>query len=173
MNLVLAVMFAWWMAWGDIKTKRIPNYLTVGSALAGLVYQGWSQGWPGVADGFLGIGLGFVLLIFFYWRGRLGAGDVKALTGLGAWVGAWLTIYLFIFTGISGIFLIVGLLWWRGLLWGKIQQLWQAIVNLILLRSHPAAPGAQAAPSSKLAGIPYAVAMAVGLTALICWRSFR
>ncbi len=171
-NQVLAILFAWWMAWNDIRTKRIPNYLTLGSALAGLIYQSWSHGWSGVADAFLGIALGFALLIFFYWKGGVAAGDVKALAGLGAWLGPWLTIHLFIFTGISGVFLIVGILWWRGLLWGKIRQIWEAILNLILLRSHPTIAGAKDTPSSKIEGVPYAVAMALGLTALICWRSF-
>ena len=56
--LVLPLLLAGWMAWIDIKTYRIPNYLTLGTALAGLAYQLWFHGWAGLADGFLGIGLG-------------------------------------------------------------------------------------------------------------------
>lgn len=172
LNLVFPWLLAWWMAWSDMKTKRVPNYLTFGSAAAGLIYQGWSHGWPGVADGFLGMGLGFALLIFFYWKGGLGAGDVKALAALGAWLGPRQTIYLFIFMAISGVFVIIGLLWWRGLLWGKIRQLGAGLLNLILLRPHAAISGAKAAPGQKTTGIPYAMSMALGMTALIIWRSF-
>ncbi len=172
MNLGLAVLLAWLMAWNDIKTRRIPNYLTLGSALAGLIFQWSSRGWPGVADAFWGLILGFGLLIIFYWKGGLAAGDVKAFAGLGAWLGPWLTIYLFIFTGVSGLFVMVGLLWWRGLLWTKIRQLWRAMLNLILLRSHPALPGVKDNANLDFKGIPYAVAMALGVTALFCWRFF-
>jgi len=170
LNLVFPLVLAWWMALCDLQTRRVPNYLTLGSAAAGLVYQWWSHGWPGVGDGFLGIGLGFVLLIFFYWKGGLGAGDVKALAALGAWLGPGQTIYLFIFMAISGVLAIVGFLWWRGLLWGKIRQIWGGLLNLILLRPHPPISGTKATPGKKTEGIPYAVAMALGMTALISWR---
>jgi len=43
------LILACWMAWGDIRTRRIPNYLTLGAALAGLGFQfgthGWAEGW--------------------------------------------------------------------------------------------------------------------------------
>jgi len=77
LNLALPFLLALWMAWSDIKTHRIPNYLTFGSALAGLGYQLGSHGWTGLADGFLGMGLGLALLIFFYLKGGMGAGAQK------------------------------------------------------------------------------------------------
>ena len=124
LNLVLPLLFALWMAWHDARTNRIPNYLTLGGVLAGLGYQLGLHGWTGLADGFWGMCLGFALLILFYWKGGLGAGDVKALAALGAWLGPLQMIYLFIYMAFSGVILIVFFLWWRGLLWGKIRQLW-------------------------------------------------
>jgi prepilin peptidase CpaA len=170
--LAFPLLLALWMAWSDVKSRRIPNYLTFGCALAGLGYQLACHGLTGLADGSLGMGLGFILLIPFYIKGGLGAGDVKALAGLATWLGPLQTLYLFIYMGISGVFLVVFVLFWRGLLWSKIRQIWESLINLVLLcflmRSYPVR---HRTPTSA-ADIPYAVTLAMGM-AIVCWRGLR
>lgn len=169
-KLILPFLLALLMAWRDIKTHLIPNYLTYGCALAGLGYQFWAHGLTGLAEGFLGMALGLALLIFFYLKGGMGAGDVKALAAMGAWLGPKQTLFLFIYMGISGGLLAVIFLWWRGLLWGKIRQGWGFLLNLVLLRHHPPVPGSAASQPAK-DEMPYAAALAMGM-AILCWRSF-
>ncbi len=178
LNLVAPLLIALVMAWMDMRTKRIPNYLTLGCALAGLGYQLGFSGWTGLAYGFLGMGLGFGLLIFFYWKQGLGAGDVKALAALGAWLGPLQTLYLFIYMGLSGVILVGFFLWRRGLLGTKIRQFWGFLLNRILLRPHasispPAEPPASPAelPAPPAEGIPYATALAMGMV-ILCGREF-
>jgi prepilin peptidase CpaA len=173
LKLVLPLFLALWMGWKDMRTNLIPNYLTYGGALAGLGYQAWLNGWTGLADGFLGLGLGFGLLIFFYWQGGVGAGDVKALAALGAWLGPLQTVYLFVYMAISGVPLIVIVLWKRGLLWSRIRQIWGLLLNRLLLRPHSSMPppAPASAPVPPAAGVPYAVAMAMGM-AILCKRTF-
>lgn len=166
LKLVLPLFLALWMGWKDMRTNRIPNYLTYGGALAGLGYQAWLNGWTGLADGLLGLGLGFGLLIFFYWKGGFGAGDVKALAALGAWLGPLQTVYLFVYMAISGVVLIVIVLWKRGLLWSKIRRIRGFLLNMLLLRPHPSMPPSAPAPAPTAAGIPYAVALAMGMAIL-------
>ena len=55
--------------------------------MAGLAYNFMSHGLSGLGDGFLGMLLGFACLILPYLWGGMGAGDVKALAALGAWLG--------------------------------------------------------------------------------------
>ena len=101
-NLLIPLALTVWIAWGDVKTRRIPNYLTLGTAVAGLAYNFMSHGLNGLADGFLGMLLGFACLILPYLWGGMGAGDVKALAALGAWLGPKLTVFLFCYMGIAG-----------------------------------------------------------------------
>ncbi len=173
--LVMPLLLALWMAWIDLKSNRIPNYLTLGCALAGLAYQLWAYGWTGLADGFLGLGLGFALLFVFYLMGGLGAGDVKALAALGAWLGPWQTLYLFIYMAFSGVLLIVCFLWWRGLLWGKLRKIYEFLLNLILLGSSPVKPQSETTPIPKATPkgerMPYALAIALGMV-FLCWQKF-
>jgi prepilin peptidase CpaA len=164
-TLLIPLALTLWIAWGDVKTRRIPNYLTLGTAVAGLAYNFLSHGVPGLTDGFLGMLLGFALLILPYILGGMGAGDVKALAALGAWLGPQLTVYLFCYMGIAGGLIAVGYLMWQGLLWGKIKQGWNFLVNLILCRRAGAPPPPSTAKLTE--GIPYGVAIAVGMVVLV------
>ncbi len=169
--LVAPLLIALVMAWMDMRTNRIPNYLNLGCALAGLGYQLGFSGWSGLGEGLLGMALGFGLLIFFYWKRGLGAGDVKALAALGAWLGPRQTFYLFIYMAISGVLVVVFFLWRRGVLGAKIRQLWGFLVNWVLLRPHASMAPPAAAPASPGEGIPYALALALGMV-ILCGSKF-
>jgi prepilin peptidase CpaA len=165
-HLVIPLVLAVWIAWGDVRTRRIPNYLTLGTAAAGLAYNLIFHGWPGVLGGFLGLLMGFGFLILPYIWGGMGAGDVKALAALGAWLGPWGTVFLFCYMGIAGGLLALGVLCWRGLLWLKVRQGWTWLANLVLCR--PA--GLLQGPSGlreETPGIPYGVAIALGMAAVL------
>jgi len=166
-HLALPFILACWMAVGDVRTRRIPNYLTLGAALAGLGFQFGTHGWAGVGQGLLGLCVGFALMIGFYLKGGMGAGDVKALAALGAWLGPLPTLYLFIYMGLMGIPLICFFLWRRGELKTKARNFWTFLVNRVLLRGSSRDP-ASSSPPSKSEGLPYAVALAMGMV-LLCW----
>jgi prepilin peptidase CpaA len=164
-NLLIPLALTLWIAWGDLRTRRIPNYLTLGTAVAGLAYNFMSLGLTGLGNGILGMLLGFAFLILPYLWGGMGAGDVKALAALGAWLGPKLTVFLFCYMGIAGGVIALGYLVWNGSLWEKIKQVWTFLLNLILCRPD----GSPHPPSSSqlTAGIPYGVAIAVGMLVLV------
>jgi prepilin peptidase CpaA len=171
-NFIIPLLLSVWMAWGDLRTRRIPNYLTLGTALAGLGFQVGVMGWSGLAAGLTGMVLGFGLLIVFYVMGGMGAGDVKALAALGAWLGPAKTLELFIYMAILGGVLSVALLWWRGRLWssllGALRSLKGWFLNYILLRPHRSLGKQPAAdPKPITEGIPYALALAGGMAVLL------
>jgi prepilin peptidase CpaA len=164
-HLLIPLALTVWIAWGDMRTRRIPNYLTLGTAVAGLTYNLLSHGLPGLAYGFLGMLLGCACLILPYLWGGMGAGDVKALAALGAWLGPKLTLVLFCYMGIAGGVIAVGYLVWQGNLWESIKKGWTFLFNLVLCR--PAGPPPPPSPTSLTAGIPYGVAIAAGMLVLV------
>jgi prepilin peptidase CpaA len=164
-NLLIPLALTVWIAWGDLRTRRIPNYLTLGTAVAGLAFNCLVHGLPGLADGILGMLLGFACLILPYLWGGMGAGDVKALAALGAWLGPLHTLFLFCYMGVAGGVMALGYLAWQGILWEKIKQGWTFLLNLIL--SRPAGAPAPPSPAGLTAGIPYGVAIAVGMLILV------
>jgi prepilin peptidase CpaA len=166
-HLLLPLAIALWIAWGDLRTYRIPNYLTLGTALAGLAFQAYCHGLNGLGSGFMGLGLGFFLLFPVYLLGGMGAGDVKALAALGTWLGPGLTLTLFFYMALAGGCLALAVLLYKGILWAKLRQYWSYLVNLVLIRNAgvPAAPP----PRAEVPGIPYGVAIALGMVTLF-WR---
>ncbi len=165
-HLAPPLLLSVWIAWGDLKTRRIPNYLTLGGALAGLGFQLGLHGVPGLSTGLMGMALGFCFLFLPYLWGGLGAGDVKALAALGAWLGPRGIFYVFLYMGISGGLLALAVLWWRGLLWSKIRQAWVSLANRVLCG--PGGVGS-ASRASQTEGIPYGVAMALGMLWFLWW----
>jgi prepilin peptidase CpaA len=164
-NLVLPLLLAIWIAWGDIRTRRIPNYLTLGTAIGGLTYNLVFHGWSGLLDGFLGMALGFGFLILIYAWGGMGAGDVKALAALGTWLGLSRTLFLCCYMGVAGGVLALGVLLWKGILWQKMRQGWFVLLNLVLCKPHGVK--APRPPEEITEGIPYGVAMALGMIVML------
>lgn len=78
--LVVAVLKDW-------KHHRIPNWLTYGVLLSGLILQYLFLNAAGVVEGLKGAGVGLVVLLPFYLTGGMGAGDVKMMAAVGSFIG--------------------------------------------------------------------------------------
>lgn len=73
----------------DLHSSRIPNWLTfsaMGFALAG---HAWLNSVDGLLFSLAGLGTGLGLFLLFYLAGGIGAGDVKLMAAIGAFVGVY------------------------------------------------------------------------------------
>jgi prepilin peptidase CpaA len=86
----------------DLRTRRIPNVLTFGAAGGALVFALATRGLSGGIESLVGFLVGAALMLVPFALGGMGAGDVKLLGALGAWLGPADAIWLFLYTGISG-----------------------------------------------------------------------
>jgi prepilin peptidase CpaA len=86
----------------DLRSRRIPNVLTFGAAAAALIYSGATAGWSGLGGAALGWLIGAAIFIVPFALGGLGAGDVKLLGALGAWLGPAGAIWVALYTGVAG-----------------------------------------------------------------------
>ena len=59
-------------------------------------------GWAGLGWSLVGTGVGLALLLPAYAIGGMGAGDVKLLAGVGAWVWGTVTFYAFCVSAVVG-----------------------------------------------------------------------
>lgn len=88
----------------DWSAKRLPNWLTVSMAAAGLVFHlvagAITGGLPGLGGGLLhslgGFAVGFGLLFILWAIGAGGGGDVKYTAALGTWLGAGPVFYVIV-----------------------------------------------------------------------------
>lgn len=95
---LIALVAAVW----DLRTRRIPNVLTFSAAAAGIVFNGYVGGLMGVGWATAGCLVGLAFFLPFFVLGGMGAGDVKLLGALGAWMGPAATVWLALFSLIAG-----------------------------------------------------------------------
>ena len=73
----------------DLRSSRIPNWLTfpaMGFALAG---HAWLNNMDGILFSLAGLGMGLGALFLVLSCGGIGAGDVKLMAAIGAFVGVY------------------------------------------------------------------------------------
>lgn len=91
----------------DVRSRRIPNALTFGAALAGIAVHVWLDGADGLKTAAGGWLVGTLLFLPFFLLRGMGGGDVKLLAALGAWLGPdrtiWLALYSLAAGGVFGV----------------------------------------------------------------------
>jgi prepilin peptidase CpaA len=148
---------------------KVPNWLTFHFVAGGLAYAAWSGGWMGLLFAFEGTALGLALLLPLYAIGGMGAGDVKLLAGVGAWVGPLLVLQAFVASAVVGGAMAVAMVAWSGE-YVRHWAMFHTIGNEILTIRNPAKLSELAAarkPTMKL--LPYGIPIAVGSIAYFAW----
>src|SRR5689334_8749762 len=86
----------------DVRTRRIPNWLTIPFFVAGLIAQTVAYGWNGLETGFAGAALAFLLFAPGCFFGWMGMGDLKLATAAAAWIGPQQFLWAFLAMGMAG-----------------------------------------------------------------------
>ncbi|HTQ38689.1 MAG TPA: prepilin peptidase [Pirellulales bacterium] len=161
-TLVVAAVIDGWQL-------RVPNWLTFPMILSGWVFGAVTAGWAGIGESLLGTAVGLALLLPAYAIGGMGAGDVKLLAGVGAWVGATTTFYAFCVSALIGgaIALAMVLLQHK---WKHHQNQFLKIIGEVVTIGNPndlATIAAQRKSSMLL--LPYGIPIAIGTIVYFFW----
>ena len=97
--VVLAVVLI--AAGTDLQNFRIRNVLTVPLLLSGIVYHGLVSQATGLSESLCGIIVGTLPFFVVYAKGGMGAGDLKLMAGVGAWMGPWFILHVVIVSGLA------------------------------------------------------------------------
>ena len=144
----------------DFRYHRIPNVTALAIGVMGLYGHSYIDGLQGAQFALGGLAMGMGFLLPFYVLGGMGAGDVKLMGAIGAYLGPQLTLFA------VGVTLVLGALGALGLLLTGYGR--QRLSTLEASNSHDdcAQPTTSVTPVLK-ARFPYALAIAGGaLTAL-------
>jgi prepilin peptidase CpaA len=151
-----------------IKLK-VPNKITFPLILSGWAYCGWCYGFEGLAWSLLGTAIGLGLLLPAYAIGGMGAGDVKLLAGVGAWVGGSVTFYAFCVSTVIGAVLAIAMVLYRKA-WARHRDQFMVILGEILTIRDPQVLSTIAAErKSSMMLLPYGIPIAMGTIAYFAW----
>ncbi|NMG15029.1 A24 family peptidase [Aromatoleum bremense] len=183
MTWVLTILFGTLTItlFSDLRDRKVPNLLVLTGLLSALIFHGIADPGPGIlsapggAIGLLaamaGIAVGFAALFPLYVLHAMGAGDVKLMMMVGAFLGPLQTLGVVVLTFAAGGVLALGMALWQ-------RSFAQLALNLrfMLTTSAVRAAGGESPrfePLQQTAGrMPYAVAIAAGtLLQLILVRS--
>jgi prepilin peptidase CpaA len=104
--LPMLVLLAW-AAVVDIRTRRIPNWMTGALVISGLVQSGLAYWSLTTGQALAGLGVGFGLTFILFAIGAMGGGDVKMFAGIGAWVGPFRIFEIFAAAALVGMVIVI------------------------------------------------------------------
>jgi len=155
---------------------KVPNWITFPMIITGWIYSvalSPYAGWEGLLYTLIGTAVGLALLLPLYAIGGMGAGDVKLLAGVGAWMWGTTTCYAFAVSAIVGGIIAIGMVLWKKS-WGKHQAQFFFILDEIASVKDPeklAEIAAERKPSMFL--LPYGIPIAIGSIAFFAWHGMQ
>lgn len=154
---------------------KVPNWITFPMVISGWIYsmvafhlQG--DGWyVGLGWSMAGTAVGLALLLPAYSIGGMGAGDVKLMAGIGAWMHVVVTFYSFCLSAVIGAVLAVLMVLARKK-WFKHYFQFKHILNEIVTIRDPEKLSMIAADrKSRMMLLPYGIPIAMGTILYFAW----
>lgn len=153
----------------DVRQHRVPNALVIAGLGFAIVWNGFHpltamNGWAFAAAGSL---VGFIALFPFYLLRAMGAGDVKLMAMVGAFVGPFGALCAALATFVAGGVLAIVVLACKGSLRRAFANVGRLVSANVLMA--PTGSVDFTIASKESAGkLPYAVAIAGGTLAYVC-----
>jgi len=162
----------------DLRYLKVYNWLTFPLLAAGLTFHAAREGWGGLGLALTNVLIVFAILLVPFVLGALGAGDVKLVTALAAWLGTETTftiaaIALFA-TAAYSLFMLVRQ--------GRLSDTWWSfklsLVRMTTLDRHMGSEEDSihemaATPEGRARLVPFSVMVAVGTITSILWQLWQ
>ena len=145
----------------DLRTRRVPNVLTLGAAGAAMAFHAASHSGSGLLFALFGWGLGLLVFLPLFALRGIGGGDVKLLAALGAWLGPSMVLWVAAFAAIAGGVFALIVSAQHGYTRKAFSNVWGLLSywRVMGVQTHPGLT-LDAATAPRL---PYALPMAAGL----------
>ncbi len=172
LEVIINHLAAHWVMWAVSVTLvvaavidglylKVPNKITYPLIVAGWIYSFAVGGFVGLGLSLLATFVGFACLFFLHLIGGMGAGDVKLLAGIAAFVGVTHTLWIFAATTIIGGIIALCQIAWTGQ-WMKHFTQGQAILDEIkTVRDADKLYELAQARKSKMLLLPYGIPMTI------------
>lgn len=152
----------------DVSERRVPNVISLGSAMLAIAVHAWTGATDGAARALGGWFAGVVLFLPLVLLRGMGAGDLKLLAAVGAWLGPAGALWTGLLGSIAGAFWALALAAVHGLL-PRVSANVRAMLRLWLGEGLKPVPGLTLAdaPGPRL---PFALPLTIGLLVTLWLR---
>lgn len=159
----------------DYRTFKIPNWLTGGGLLFALVYTAlvppaYNATWMWAPAGAL---LGFAVTLPMYVLRTMGAGDVKLMTMVGAFLGFGGTLYALMFSFITAGVAAIAYAISQGVALRMFSNVRSILHSMTWTALAGARPTAQMDPQESVGKLAYGISIAVGTTIYVIAQHFN
>ena len=148
--------------YGEIRERRIPNWLTLGAIALGLGAAAIEGGVAGFGDSALGLAIAGGLFLPFCLLGVVGGGDMKLMAAVGAITGWPMVLRVVCDTCVAGGLIEVAIMTWDGVLLTSLGNVFRIMVGMP--RRHH---GLRNPPM-----VPYALAITIGTLVAVFIQEF-
>ena len=164
----------------DLRSMRIPNWLTLPLLLAGLAHGAWVGSWAGFGQALAGALIAGGIFIVAYAIAGGGAGDAKMMMALGACLGIHRAVLLVLGVTVAGFFWAIIIAVYRGglrdvpmLVLHSVQSTRVGFYRLLGGRASVQQPVPAEAQARFKGWYPYAPAICAGMLGTwIYWEKF-
>ena len=154
-TVVLVVLLA---MYSDLRWRKIPNCLTLPAIVLGFLLNFLGNSWNGLIFAFFGLLVGMGLLMLPYLLGGMGGGDVKFMGALGALLGSYSILNVFLYATLAGGAIAIVVAIANKNLLDTLKKVWLLLKCIFLFR----APLAGAGLFKKSIAVPYGLAIGAG-----------
>lgn len=151
---------------------KVPNWITFPMIISGWIYStAFSPyaGWEGLFLSLVGTAVGLAVLLPAYAVGGMGAGDVKLMAGVGAWMWGTVTLYAFAATAVVGGVIAIGMVLSRGAWQKHRDQFWSILGEIATVKDPEQLAAIAAERKPRMFLLPYGIPIAIGTIAYFAW----
>jgi prepilin peptidase CpaA len=148
---------------------KVPNWITFPFIISGWIYWTAMHGWDGLGWSLMGTVVGLALLLPAYAIGGMGAGDVKLLAGIGAWVCGTHTFNAFCISAVVGGVIAIGMVLLRKNWLHHLRQFRSIIHEIWIIRDPNQLAAIAAERKSSMRLLPYGIPITIGTLIYFIW----
>lgn len=167
-ELILVALVLTAAIW-DLKSRRIPNWLSLAGIISGIALNSFLYGLTGLKESLEGMATAFGVYFLLYLVRAMGAGDVKLMAAVGAFVGPGNWFMIFLITAVIGGVIALTVLLFRKRLRKTFDNVFFIIAEMMHFRAPYLGREELSVKSQKAFTLPHGAVIGLGCLVFISW----
>jgi prepilin peptidase CpaA len=156
--IIAAVLLTLLAMHSDLRKRIIANKLTLPAIAVGVLLNTFGNGWHGLLFSILGLIAGIGIMLLPWMMGGMGGGDVKFMGALGALLGGYPVVNIFLYSAIAGGVFAMAVAIYHKTFIATLKKVWAIVCCVLLFKT----PAWRSDLLKQSISIPYGLAIGAG-----------